>query len=162
MSTAGAHHGPPARRAAGLYTVIAIKAGKGLLLLALGLGLVSLLGRDLGAQFERMVVFLRQDPESEFWIAVGRQVEAITPQNLRWLASGTLLYAALLFVESLGLWRRAWWAMWLAIGETAFFIPLEVFDLLREFRPAVLAVLVVNVAIVLYLARNRERLFRHH
>jgi uncharacterized membrane protein (DUF2068 family) len=150
------------RRAAGLYTVIAIKAGKGLLLLAIGLGIFSLLDENLRAEFERFVRFIRQDPESELWTALGNRVQRITPQNIRWLASGTVLYAALLFVESLGLARRSSWAVWLAIGETAFFIPLEIFDLVREFRPAVLAVLVVNLLIVAYLARNRRRLFGHH
>lgn len=152
----------PPRRAAGLYTVIAIKAGKSLLLLAIGLGIVSLLDEDLRQEFERFVRFIRQDPEARFWGNLGARLQQVTPENIRWVASGTLLYAFLLFVETAGLIRRYWWAVWLAIGETAFFIPIEIFDLAQHFRPAVLGILLVNILIVWYLARNRQRLFGHH
>lgn len=153
---------PPRKRAAGLYTVIAIKLGKGLLLLAMALGIYSLLGDDLAAKFEKLLVMLRQNPEHDFWTAVTAKVETLTPTGIKSLASGTLSYSVLLFVESLGLsWRRSW-AVWLAISETAFFIPIEVMELLKSFRVGVGILLIANVLIVWYLARNRERLFRHH
>ena len=155
------HSAPRRQRAAGLYTVIAIKLGKALLLLAIGLGIFSLLGDDLRSQFERFVRFIRQDPEEQFWVNIGTQLQQVTPENIRWVASGTLLYALLLFVETVGLIGRYGWAVWLAIGETAFFIPIEVFDLAQHFRTGVLGLLLVNLLIAWYLVRNRERLFRH-
>jgi uncharacterized membrane protein (DUF2068 family) len=141
--------------------VIAIKLGKGLLLLAAALGIYSLLGDNLAAEFEKLLIALRQNPEHDFWVAVTAKVDTLTPTGIKSLASGTLLYAVLLFVESLGLSRRCGWAVWLAIGETAFFIPLEVFELLRAFRFGIALLLIANAGIVWYLARNRERLFRH-
>lgn len=150
------------RRATGLYTVIAIKLGKGLLLLAVALGIYSLLGDDLAQQFEDLLLLLRQNPEHDFWAAVAARVEALTPTGIKSLASGTLLYALLLFVESLGLFWRAGWAVWLAIGETAFFIPIEVLDLLERFRPGIGVLLIVNLLIVAYLVRHRRSLFGHH
>ena len=57
---------------------------------------------------------------------------------------------------------RTFWAAWLAIGETAFFIPLEVYRLFESFSWTVLIILAINLAIVRYLVRNRNRLFHHH
>ncbi len=89
-------------------------------------------------------------------------MRTVTPANLGWLCGGALLYSLLLLVESTGLILRAYWAVWLAIGETAFFIPIEVFDLVRHPKLLVEAILVINTLIVVYLARNRDRLFHHH
>lgn len=154
--------GPPRKSVVGLYTVIAYKLGKGLLLLAAALGIYSLLGDDLAAGFEKLLIVLRQNPERDFWMAVTAKLEALTPGGIRSLASGTLLYAVLLFVESLGLFWRCWWAVWLAISETAFFIPIEVLELLKGFRIGIGILLIANALVVWYLARNRERLFGHH
>lgn len=152
----------PRKGAAGLYTIIAIKLGKAALLLAVALGLYSLLGDDLQAEFNRFIRWIRLDPEGQFFAELGDKLGHVTPANLRWLASGTLLYSVLLLVESAGLIGRRWWAVWLAIGETAFFIPLEVFDLLRAPSEVIALILGVNLLIVLYLVRNRQRLFHHH
>jgi uncharacterized membrane protein (DUF2068 family) len=64
-------------------------------------------------------------------------------------------------VESVGLMFRASWAVWLAIGETAFFIPIEIYELMHRYSLTLLAIFAVNLLIVLYLVRNRQRLFRH-
>jgi len=154
---------PVKKRAAGLYTIIAIKLGKGLLLLGVSLGIYSLMGDDLREEFERFLRFVNLDPETQFFAALGMRLQGITSTNLGWLASGGLLYAALLFCESIGMMFRAYWAAWLAIGETAFFIPIEVLDLLqRGFTNVIGLILIVNMLIVVYLARNRNWLFHHH
>jgi len=152
---------PGPKGAAGLYTIITLKLGKCLLLLGITLGIYSLVGEDLRAEFERFLIWVRLDPEHQFFAALGARIQAITPANIRWIASGTLLYALLLLVESVGMIFRLFWAAWLAIGETAFFIPVEVYDLMRDFSPAIFVILVVNSAIVWYLVKNRNRLFHH-
>ena len=83
---------------------------------------------------------------------------------MRWWATGTLLYSLFSLVEGIGLIFRAPWAGWLAIGESAFFIPIEVRELVRLpfFSWVVFSVLAINVLIVWYLFQNRKRLFHHH
>ncbi|MSU22190.1 MAG: DUF2127 domain-containing protein [Pedosphaera sp.] len=54
------------------------------------------------------------------------------------------------------------WIGWLAIGESAFFIPIEVYELVEAPSLTVTIILAINIVIVIYLYRNRERLFRHH
>jgi uncharacterized membrane protein (DUF2068 family) len=131
------------------------------LLFGIAFGIYALMDSDLRHEFERFLRFVRVDPEHAFFASLGDRLQAITPRSVRFVASGTFLYAVLLLVESAGLMRRAFWAAWLAIGETAFFIPIELFELLRGFSKTMLAVLAVNVAIVWYLLRNRRRLFPH-
>jgi uncharacterized membrane protein (DUF2068 family) len=155
-------HAPAQKCAAGLYTIVAIKLGKALLLAALALGLFSLMDNDLPKDFERFVRAFKLNPEWQFCINLGKQLRSVTPSNLGWLSGGALLYSLLLFVEGTGLLFRAYWAVWLAIGETAFFIPIEVFDLVRHPTGVVEAVLLINLLIVGYLVRNRDRLFHHH
>ncbi|HVY72355.1 MAG TPA: DUF2127 domain-containing protein [Verrucomicrobiae bacterium] len=152
---------PGKKRAAGLYSIIAIKLGKGLALFALAIGIYSLIGDDLRVEFDNFIRFLRLDPEHKFFLRLGERLEDVTPANIRWVASGTMIYSLLLFVESAGLARRASWAAWLAIGETAFFIPVEVYKLLEKTSGSLAMILCVNILMVWYLVKNRERLFRH-
>jgi len=149
------------RNAAGLYTIIAIKLGKSLLLFGIALGIYSLMDEDLRVESERLLRWVKLDPEHRFFAGLDETLQAITPSYVGWIASGTLLYGLLLLVESVGMMFRFFWAAWLAIGETAFFIPLEMYDLVRDFSLIVSVILVINVASVWYLVRNRNRLFHH-
>ena len=150
------------RRAPALWIIIGIKLGKALLLILLAAGFFSLIGKDVGDTFDSLLRFVKLDPGHRFFVRLGDQLDKVTPTNLKWLASGSLLYALLLIVEGYGLIRRSWWAVWLAIGESAFFIPLEIFELLDKFTWLMFTVLAVNAFIVAYLIRNRDRLFHHH
>ena len=163
LASSGVGVPPHSRRkgdgAAGLYGIIALKLAKSLLLFGIAVGVYSLMNKDLSLQFERFLDWVNVDSERQFFADLGDWLQTVTPASLRWFASGTLIYACLLFVESLGLMLRASWAMWLAIGETAFFIPIEVYHLARDFSLAVAVILAVNTAIVWYLVKNRRRLF---
>ncbi len=164
------------KRAPTLYLIVAIKIIKGLLLLLVAFGVYSLAGRDLPDLFGRFLRWVHLDPESRFFNAIGERLETITPANVKKAALVPLLYGCFLLVGGTGLGLRAKWAIWLAIGESAFFIPIEIYELIRkhappgENHPALFAhpkiglavVLALNVFIVWYLYQNRARLFRHH
>lgn len=51
------------KRVAGLYTIIAIKLVKGILLLFIALGIYSFFGEDLRAEFGRFLRRINIDPE---------------------------------------------------------------------------------------------------
>jgi uncharacterized membrane protein (DUF2068 family) len=81
-----------------------------------------------------------------------------------------------MMLQAVGLAFRVSWAVWLVIAESAFFIPIEVFELVRQHAPnpdnhphffahpkiGIAIVLLINIAIVWYLFENRARLIRHH
>jgi uncharacterized membrane protein (DUF2068 family) len=168
----------PQKRAPTLYFIVAIKLIKGAALLLLGLGVFTLANKDLSDVFDQFLRWVHLDPERSFFQGIGDWLDTITPTNIREVASGTVLCGLFLLSLGLGLAFRARWAIWLAIGESAFFIPIEIFELVRHHRPeaagqprpelfphpniGLVIVLALNVAIVWYLYANRKRLFRHH
>ena len=150
------------KRAPTLYVIIAIKLFKGLLLLLLAAGVYQLSDNDLPEEFRQVLQFFHFDPEKAFFADLATRIESFTEARMIWLAGGTFLYSLFSLVEGTGLMFRISWAGWLAIGESAFFIPIEILDLLHKFSIVVSIVLVLNVFIVWYLFQNRRRLFRHH
>jgi len=160
--TEGAEAKQVKKRAPTLYAIILIKLGKGLLLLLLGLGVYKLHDNNLPEQFRQGLQFFHLDPEKVFFTTLANKISEITPANIIWIARGTVLYSLFSLVEGTGLLFRISWAGWLAIGESAFFIPIEVYELMRHYSHSVLVILALNVLIVWYLFQNRGRLFRHH
>ena len=146
-------------RVIGLYTIVAFKILKGSLLLALALGVYSLVGGDLSQKLDRLLRVVRIDPERQFFDNLAAQLALFTPATLGWVATGTLIYSLFSLIEAFGLLSRARWAGWLAIGESAFFIPIEIHHLVSRFTFILLSILVVNALIVFYLYSNRQRLF---
>lgn len=153
---------PRKQRAPTLYVIIGIKLLKGLLLLLIGFGVYSLSDNNLPQEFSHLLAVLKLDPERHFFVTLERQLGEITPSNVLVVAGGTVFYSLFSLIEGIGLVFRVSWAGWLAIGESVFFIPIEVYDLMRHFSLAVTVILGINVLVVWYLFQNRERLFRHH
>lgn len=153
---------PKTARAPTLWLIIAIKLIKGGLLLALALGVYSLSDENLPRLFRSALVFLHIDPEKKFFADLERQIGLITPANVVMVAGGAVFYSLFSLVEAFGLMFRVGWAGWLAIGESAFFVPIEVYELVHRPGLIVLGILALNVFIVWYLFQNRHRLFRHH
>jgi uncharacterized membrane protein (DUF2068 family) len=153
---------PIKKRAPALYFIIAIKLLKGLLLLSVALGVYSLSDNNLPEEFRNLLQFLHLDPEKQFFSTLANKLSTITPTNLVWLARGTFIYSLFSLVEGTGLIFRASWAGWLAIGESAFFIPIEVADMMHKCSWIIVTILVLNIFIVWYLLANRHRLYKHH
>jgi len=158
------------KRAPTLYAIIAIKLLKGLLFVALAVVAYTLSDNDLPAEYQNILHHLRFNPERRFWADLAVQVGQLTEQKVLWTAAGTLVYSLFSLVEGVGLMFRISWAGWLTIGESAFFIPIEIYELVRQTAPGrirpghpltVLIILGINILIVWYLFQNRQRLFRH-
>lgn len=65
----------------------------------------------------------------------------------------TLGYAMLFAIEGIGLWMGKHWAEWFTVIATGSLIPLELYETLYHFGGFKLAMLVGNVAIIVYLVR---------
>ena len=147
------------KRAPTLYGIVAFKLIRGGLLLILAMKAYTLVGEELRPHFDEAVLWLKLDPETEFFDRVGDRIDAITPVNVGWAATGLFLYGVLSLGEGFGLARRTRWAGLLVVGESGFFVPLETYGLIKTPSLTIAAILIVNVAIVVYLHRNRARLF---
>jgi uncharacterized membrane protein (DUF2068 family) len=150
------------KRAPTLYVIIAMKLSKGLLFVSLALMAYTLSDNDLPFEYHRLLQFLRLNPENKFFADLARQIGHLTEIKVLQVAAGTLLYSLFSLVEGVGLVFRVGWAGWLAIGESSFFIPIEIYELAHHFTQLVLIILVINIGIVWYLLKNRARLFHHH
>ena len=118
---------------------------------------------DLPADYRHWLHIIKANPEKQFWSALAKKVGELTETGMVRAAVGTLVYSMFSLVEGVGLMFRAKWAGYLTIGESAFFIPIEVFELVKEPKNTVIwVIMLLNIFIVLYLFQNRERLFKHH
>ena len=169
---------PAKKRAPTLYFIVAIKLIKGTLLLLAAVSVYLLAHKDLPDLFDQFIRWMHLDPEGRFFNAISDRLDTVTPGHMHVVASWMFLYSLFLLVGGTGLAFRAKWAIWLAIGESAFFIPIEIFELVRRRLPNppdqphpeffqhikinLLIVLALNILIVWYLLQNRKRLFRHH
>ena len=163
--------GPVKKRAPTLYAIIAIKLLKALLFIGLAVIAYTLSDNDLPADYQNLLYHLKLNPERKFWADLARQIGQLSEGKILWAAAGTLVYGLFSLVEGVGLIFRIKWVGYMAIGESAFFIPIEIYELLhmgprnsyRSGYPYTLTIiLALNILIVWYLLRNRERLFRHH
>jgi uncharacterized membrane protein (DUF2068 family) len=78
--------------------------------------------------------------------------------TLQWAAYGVAAYAVLMWVEGTGLWLMKRWGEYVAVVATSVFIPLEIYEIVRSSGVLKVAVLILNVAAVLYIAYSK-RLF---
>ncbi len=151
------------KRAPTLYVIIGIKLLKGTLFVTLAIIAYALSDNDLPAELHKVLHVLRLNPERKFWAELAAKVGTLTQANVLWTAAGTLIYSMFSLVEGVGLMFRVPWAGWMAIGESAFFIPIEIYELVnRGFSWLVFVILGINIMIVWYLFENRARLFKHH
>lgn len=149
---------PPKKQesAAGLILIGLFKLVKALALLAVGIGALRFLHKDLAQSVMHWVELLRVDPDNRFIHRLLEKVFSVTPKQLKELSAGTFFYAALLGIEGIGLLMRKHWAEYFTIITTGALLPLEIYELAKHVTITKLIVLVVNAAIVLYLI-NRVR-----
>ena len=145
-----------------LWYLIVERGLKGLGLLVVAFYLLAHIGSGLDSLVSRVIEQFDLDSGSNFlkeaaYDLVLRFV-GISQRSLLALAAGSFLYGAIEAAESIGLILKRRWAEYLVVLATAFFIPIEVFELAKKPTALKAATLVVNVVIVVYLVR-RKRLF---
>ncbi len=167
-----------------LLLIALFKLFKGFLLLAVAIGALRLLHRDVAESIEHWVRLLRVDPRNHYIHLLLSKLFAVTPNQLKELSAGTFVYSALLLTEGVGLLLRKRWAEYFTVIMTAIPLPFEVYVLVHHARhspmshlvPAdqhlpvlfsshvfvlKIAVLIINAGIVWYLFYNLRRGERH-
>jgi uncharacterized membrane protein (DUF2068 family) len=139
----------------GLRTVAVFEAAKGFLVLAAGLGLLSLLHRDVQQTAESVVRHLHLNPARHYPRVFIEAATRVTDARLWLLASGAFAYGVIRGVEAYGLWRARAWATWLAILSGVIYLPIEIYELLHHATTLKAVVLLINVGIVGYVSYVR-------
>jgi uncharacterized membrane protein (DUF2068 family) len=138
-----------------LRAVASFEIGKGLVVLLAGCGVLWLLHRDTSEVAEALLRLLHISPDHRVARIFLTWADSLTDRKLWAVAGAALTYSTLRFVEAYGLWKARAWAEWIALISGALYLPFEVRELIR--RPSLfhLTLLLVNLAVVLYMAYLR-------
>ena len=140
----------------GVRAIAVFEAVKGLIGIAVGIGLLSLMHRDLQVFAENLIYNLHFDPSGELAQKFIETAGKINESNIILVIVLCGLYVALRFVEAYGLWFLRPWAEWLAIFAGAIYIPLEIYELAKKPTFTRAAILIFNIAVVAYLYHFRK------
>jgi uncharacterized membrane protein (DUF2068 family) len=143
------------RHLAGLRTVASLELTKGLVVLLLGFGAVSLVHKDAWDIAEALLRFLHVNPDRHYAQVFLNLADDVTDARLWALAAGAAAYSLIRFVEAYGLWNERIWAEWFAMISGALYVPFEGYELIRRPTTIRLAVLLINLGIVLYMVYLR-------
>jgi uncharacterized membrane protein (DUF2068 family) len=135
-----------------LVRVIAVfKLLKAILMIAVGVGTLKLLHRDVASVLEHWVTMLGLDPGNEYIARLLEKAANLSPNKIKGLGIVSFIYAGLFLTEGIGLWLVKRWAEWFTIIITSSLVPFEVYEIHRHPTPIKMLVLVINVAVVGYL-----------
>src|SRR5262245_61105387 len=155
---------PPRSRLV-LRLIAVERIARGVLLLAAGVYLLFHLNSDFGRLAERVLRSIDLDPRRPFLHRIVVYLHDLHASEVRVAAIAALGYGALELVEGTGLWLDQLWAEYLTLIATSLLIPFELYELVH--RPNVWKAggLLVNIAIVAFLAyllMRRVRKAREH
>ena len=156
------HSAGDAPRSRRVLRVIALeRAVRGMLLLAAAVYLLSHVGSDFGRIADHVMRAVEVDPRRPFFHRIIVRLHGLHAGTIVLTGIAALLYGLLELVEGIGLWLDQLWAEYLTVIVTSLLIPVELYELVR--KPSVLKAggILVNVAIVAFLAwLLRRRLAR--
>jgi uncharacterized membrane protein (DUF2068 family) len=145
-------HGPAI---AGLRTVAAFEAAKGLIVLVTGFGLLSLVHHDVQRAAESLVQHIHMNPARHYPRVFLEAAGRVTDTRLWLFASGAFGYAVVRGMEAYGLWRARAWAQWFAIFGGAIYLPIEIYEMVLHATALKAVVVLVNAGIVGYVCYVR-------
>jgi uncharacterized membrane protein (DUF2068 family) len=143
----------PRHRNRWLTLIAAFKLSQALLFIAVGVGALRLLHKDVGDLVWQLAEHLRFNPESRFVNFILDKSALIDDHILRRIGAGVFIYAALDIIEGTGLYLEKVWAEYLTLAITASFLPWEIFEVMRRVTWIRLALLVVNTLVFFYLLK---------
>ena len=138
-----------------LRAVAIFEASKGVLVLLLAAGVISMLHGGVENFADNVVQHFRLDPAGLFARSFVRLADHIANARLWLWASLATAYVSLRFAEAYGLWFARRWAEWLAALSSCIYIPYELIELFTNplgwQTVYAFAALAITVAIVLFM-----------
>jgi uncharacterized membrane protein (DUF2068 family) len=145
----------------GLRTVAVFEAAKGVIVLVVGLGLLTLIHRDAQGMAEDMVNRLHLNPARNYPRIFIDAASQLTDARLWFMSLMALVYSGVRFIEAYGLWHELPWAEWFAVISSGIFLPFEIRHLILKPTFGSLLLLLINLGIIIYLASLMTRDARH-
>ena len=151
----------PERRELGVRLIVLYKGAKAIAEIALAAGLVALAASGEIATFRELAIQLKENVASRWSSLLGRALATlVSERGVHLLEIGLALDGLLSALEGWSLWRRTRWGAWLVVAASSIPLPLEAVEISRAHRPWRIVLALLNVAVVVYLARwiSRRRL----
>ncbi len=151
----------PHRHNQWLVLIAVYKLLQALLFIAIGVGALRLVHKDVGDLFALLADHLHFNPE---WRIVQFGLEKASLLNdpvLRRIGLAAFCYAALGLAEGIGLYLEKAWGEILTLVITASFLPWELTEVVRHVTWVRVALLIINILVFFYLlalvAEERRR-----
>jgi uncharacterized membrane protein (DUF2068 family) len=136
-----------------LILIAAFKLSQALLFIAVGVGALRLVHKDLGDMLLRLVHHLHFNPESRFVDFVLDRAAIVNDRLLRRFSVGLFAYAAVGMTEGIGLYLEKAWGEYLTLLITVSFLPWEILEVIRRATLMRSGLLVVNILVFFYLLK---------
>jgi uncharacterized membrane protein (DUF2068 family) len=147
----------PVQRDRGLVLIIGYKLVKGTLWLIFAAVILVMMHMGLGDRLMGIAEHLRQHAHAWSLRLADLLVKASSRRALWTITVALLADGSLTLVEGWALLHGHWWGPWLVVVATSLLLPFEVISLVHHPRVLRAAILLVNLAIVVYLARSASR-----
>jgi uncharacterized membrane protein (DUF2068 family) len=134
-----------------LLAIAIFKFVKGAVLFALSCGALTLLHKNVAMEVEHWLNQLRIDTDNRFVGALLTKLHLVHTKELKELSALGAGYAMLFLTEGTGLLFRKRWAEWLTIIATSSLMPVEIYELVKQFTAVRLLVVLANVGVVVFL-----------
>jgi uncharacterized membrane protein (DUF2068 family) len=144
-------------RGRGLQLIAAFKLLKALGLIAVGIGALRLLLKDVAAVVEHWVNMFQVDPHNHFINLLLAKLAILDDRRLKELSAGTFVYATIFLVEGTGLAFKKRWAEYFTVVTTSSLLPIEIYELVRRVSIGRSFALGINLAVVVYLIYELRR-----
>lgn len=145
-----------------IVAIGALKLFEAALFVALGVGVLRLLHKDLVDEVTRLLTAMRFDPEGRFVSAALDWVSLISPLRLKEISAGIFAHAALDILEGTGLILRKIWAEYITLIVSILFLPLEFFGIAHHVTWVRIVITAINLAVVAYLIFHVQMVTRRH
>ncbi len=139
-----------------LKFIIGYKAFSGIVELVIAFGFFKLINQNVEKAFTRLAMNFNLDIDNRILSSVMKQIEMMGNGTIVSITFIVLFLGVLNLTEAWGLHLKRRWAEWLTVIATGVLIPFELYKVVVRITFFKVVILVLNTAIVYYLAENRK------
>jgi uncharacterized membrane protein (DUF2068 family) len=136
-----------------LRGIATLEVMKGMIVLLAAVGILLMVRReDPWYIADGLLRLLHISPDHHFAQVFLDWADSLTNAKIWTVAAAALSYSVLRFIEAYGLWYARAWAEWIALISGALYLPFEIYKLVHRQSLFHVAVLLINLAVVFYMA----------
>ncbi|HEX4031885.1 MAG TPA: DUF2127 domain-containing protein [Terracidiphilus sp.] len=136
-----------------LLLIALFKFAQALLFIAVGVGALHLLHRDIADELYNLADRLHFNPEWRFVDFLLDKASLINDPLLRRIGLAAFCYAGLGTAEGIGLYLEKTWGEAMTLIITASFLPWEIIEIVHRITWPRVGLLIINVMVFLYLIK---------